>query len=443
MDQKDFTNREKRFEVNEMVGFDAVGCRAGNDESQFHADVVDFSRRGIKLNLPFCARFNEVLILGLVFEGSEELDYTGKCRVRHMRNLNEQLWQVGCSLDPPLPQETIEHLAKSTDQERRQFARLSLAGDGIVRRQATSEFCDAHATNMSRGGFCLLVDTEFEIGEMIDFVACCEAGVEHRIAAKVRWVEQKGEQLFAGCSFIDPDSYNSLTACFDVTDNSSLASQLSDVVGWKTVAAAFIALLLPSISCFLLGSSANENEKQQLASMTGAESAIVIPIEKSSGLSAPADNQEQADESTTSQASIVQNENETESNSEGADSQSKFQSQLPELPEGSAALANQEATAQEQPATAPTVALKTDSSPVEEPVSPQPATSRRKVSHVVLSDTEDRSVSGSKRPASVRQKFDRGIRIPSVLRTGVVDRDADVRNAKRSSPVFVPSEPIK
>ena len=276
--QREYVNREKRFEVDEMIGFDAIVCRAGVDESQFHAELIDFSRTGMKLDVPFCARFNEILNLRLEFN-DEEYEYEGKLRVRHMRNLDEHQWQVGCSIDPPLPQPMIEFLAKTTNQERRQFSRLQVDGVGTLRRQGQVEGQDAEITNLSRGGMCLAVETQYDIGEKVDFLIADESGTDINIASKVRWQKSVDGSFQLGCSFMDPKSYEVLISHFGVSEADENVAFAHENFNWKLVAAATIALVLPSLSFFLTGSGSGKTDTMLSRSTSSNPTPIVQKLQ--------------------------------------------------------------------------------------------------------------------------------------------------------------------
>lgn len=252
-----FVQREKRFEVNELVGFDAIVSRAGDDQSLYYANLIDFSRTGGKFELPFCARFDELLKIKFDLKESD-LKYSGDCRVRHMRNVGENRWHVGCSLDPPIPEDVIAHLAKRTNQERRRHPRFDIFGEGKLRRQGTQETCEAVIRNISRGGFCLMVPNEHPVGENVDFVVAendasdtelesgSQAPEKLNIGARIRWQSHTSDGFMLGCSFVDAASYSKLVDC--LTDNED---QKIDKTSWLVVTAAVASLLFPIISSFL------------------------------------------------------------------------------------------------------------------------------------------------------------------------------------------------
>ncbi len=257
LSESNFVNREKRFEINESVGFDAIVKRDGSDENVFYASLIDFSRKGGKFEVPFCARFDETLEVNLEFKDFE-LTYNGSGRVRHIRNVGENRWQVGCLLDPPLPEDLVAYLAKRTNQERRQHPRFDIVGEGKLRRQGTPEGCEAFIRNISRGGFCLIVPHEHAIGEIVDFVINEDATIDDllesedaedqslNVGARVRWQTRTHEGYTLGCSFTDAKSYSKLVDY--LLDGQGVKS---DKNSWVILAAAVVAMLIPVASSLL------------------------------------------------------------------------------------------------------------------------------------------------------------------------------------------------
>lgn len=252
--ENNFIHREKRFEVNELIGFDAIVSRAGDDQSLYYANLIDFSRTGGKFELPFCARFDELLKIKFDFKESD-LCYVGDCRVRHMRNIGDNRWHVGCSLDPPLPEDVIAHMAKRANQERRRHPRYDIFGEGMLRRQGTQETCGAIIRNISRGGFCLCVPNEHVVGESVDFVIddnplshLDEEGASPKneqlnVGARIRWQSQNSDGYLIGCSFVDSGSYTKLVDCLTDDESGKI-----DKTSWLVLAAAVAALLFPIVN---------------------------------------------------------------------------------------------------------------------------------------------------------------------------------------------------
>ncbi|MEM9412013.1 MAG: PilZ domain-containing protein [Planctomycetota bacterium] len=253
--KKRFINRERRFEIETMEGFDVVVRRVGTEreDAAFFAEIVDFSRTGMKFNLPFCARFDELLDFELEFQDREDLEYNGRGRVRHLRKIDDQRWQVGCSIEPCLTEEVISYLARCTNQERRRNDRGDIYGEGRIKRQGQMEYDFAQVKNLSRGGFCLVVEQGYEVGERIDFVTEDSDDQEIKVAARIRWQEKLGEFFEIGCGFADTDSYDQLIECFGEEEE----EVETDRVNWLVVSAALLALIFPTLSYFLLASSSS------------------------------------------------------------------------------------------------------------------------------------------------------------------------------------------
>lgn len=252
MSEPQFFQREKRFEVESSKDFDVIVSRGESDENLYFADLLDFSRSGLKFRLPFSAKFDEMLRIRLTFRNSE-LGYHGKGRVRHIRNTDVNRWVVGCSLAPHLPDEVIHFLAAATRQERRRSPRLEVQGTGFLSRQGRMEETPAAIQNLSEGGFCLIVLEEQEIGSQVNFTILNRFGFQEQIDARIRWQKQHEEGYLVGLTFASRESYEKLVDCLDLPNkNGGLDADLLD---WKVVTCAMIAMLLPSVSYVLLGAS--------------------------------------------------------------------------------------------------------------------------------------------------------------------------------------------
>ena len=262
--EKPFVRRERRFEVGDLTGFDAIVSRAGSDESVFFAELIDFSRTGVKFALPFCARFDEMLYILFEFKHSN-LKYEGKGRVRHIRNIKDKCWHVGCSIDPPLTEEVISFLAKRTNQERRRYHRIEVDAVGSLVRQGTIEGCEAQIINISEGGFCLLVEKEQDPGQRVDFRIANKLGDEEKIAARVRWQKKIDGGFRIGCGYADSSSYEKLVNCLSFDES---AAESEDKISWYVAAAAMLVMFLPPLSYFLFGSKGHTTDSTNNVAIT-------------------------------------------------------------------------------------------------------------------------------------------------------------------------------
>jgi len=262
--RENFVQREQRFAVERAKGFDVLVCRGESSDMVFYADLMDFSRSGLKFCLPFNARFDEKLQIQLTFK-DYEFSYSGTSRVRHIRNKEVNRWVVGCSVSPELPDEVVDALADLTEQERRKSPRSKVEGKGYLSRQGEVEEIPATIKNVSTGGFCLRVDEEFEVGSQVNFSMENRFGFQEQIDARVCWQrESEGEQLI-GLSFADRAAHERLLDCFEFPHTDEAESILFG--NWKVVALAMTAILMPTLFYLLVGtnfgSTNNEVSKTQ------------------------------------------------------------------------------------------------------------------------------------------------------------------------------------
>ena len=256
MAEKKFVQREKRFEVGPIKNFEAVVCRGESDETVFFADLLDFSKSGLKFRLPFCARFDEKLKIRLSFKNSE-IQYHGCGRVRHIRNTDVNRWIVGCSIEPGLSDQIVGFLAESTQQERRRNPRLDVNSVGALSRQGQLEEITAQIRNVSKGGFCLLVGESHELGSQVNFTIDNRIGYQEKIPARIRWQKKIGDGFLIGLAYAENDSYERLVDCLEMPGQSSNSLES---ISWQMVVCALIAMLLPSLSYLLLGAGATQPE---------------------------------------------------------------------------------------------------------------------------------------------------------------------------------------
>jgi hypothetical protein len=253
--ERDFVRREERFCVADLQDIQVVVRRMDvEDSKEFYADLIDFSRKGVKLKMTFCVQFEEHLMIRFEFANSD-LTYEGVACVRHMRSDAEQTWQVGCSIEPLVPDEIINYLATASGKERRRYPRKTLALDGAVLRQGNLDGSTAELQNFSDGGFCIQVPRSYEIGERIKLRLQNIDGYPETIAARIRWQSEIDDGYRIGCSFADSEGFEKLLLCVPET---VLPEGLSreDQVRWYVVAATLLALFLPPlVSLFLQNGS--------------------------------------------------------------------------------------------------------------------------------------------------------------------------------------------
>ncbi len=269
--QKTLVRRERRFEVGDLTGFDAIVSRVGSEDAEYFAELIDFSRAGVKFSLPFFARFDELLKIRFVFKHSN-LKYVGTGRVRHIRNVGDKRWLVGCSIDPELTEEVVSFLAKRTNQERRRYHRIDVDGTGELVRQGTIEGCLAHVINISEGGFCLLAEKQQEPGQQVDFRIRNKHGALENIAARVRWQNELDGRFRIGCGYANTEAYEKLIDCLTFQESHG---EGDEKISWFVAAVACLAMFLPPI-CFFLLDSNSPGETQPVLAVS--RSAVDEPV---------------------------------------------------------------------------------------------------------------------------------------------------------------------
>ncbi len=244
--ERDFIRREERFCVADLEDIQVVVRRLDvEDSKEFYADLIDFSRKGVKLKMTFCVQFEENLMIRFEFANSD-LTYEGVACVRHMRSDVDQTWQVGCSIEPLVPEDVINYLANASGKERRRHPRKAVALEGAVLRQGNLDGSTAELQNFSDGGFCIHVPRSYEIGERIKLKLQNIDGYPETIAARIRWQSETDGGYRIGCSFADSEGFEQLLVCVPET---VLPEGLSrqDQVKWYVVAATMLALFLPPL----------------------------------------------------------------------------------------------------------------------------------------------------------------------------------------------------
>lgn len=212
-------------------------------ESSVHeARVIDFSSRGLKIALPFAAQFNEVLAVRLDFLDIQ-YSYKGQATIRHIRAENDR-WIAGCSIEPTIVEEVIDHLVSLSGKERRKHPRTLASGEGNVRRSGDVKGKPASIVNISKGGACLAVSEAMTVGERIQFQILNQKRDLETVALQVRWQSKTADGHRVGCSFCESKAYRKIRFCKH--EESAIAELIKQQqVSWYVIAGAVLAMLVP------------------------------------------------------------------------------------------------------------------------------------------------------------------------------------------------------
>lgn len=249
----DFIKREQRFSLEDLHGVNVVVRRADGDTEEVHAKLMDFSRNGIKLRMPVNVQFEEILLVRIEFDNSS-LSYLGEASVRHMRSDDgNKTFQVGCRVEPAIPDCVVEYLAENSGKERRANQRTAVQVDAILIRQGNVEESVARILNYSEGGFAAWVPSENTVNEGIRLKIMNPHGDSQTVSGRILWQEPAKEGGYrVGCRFTEAKSFEKLLTCVPVPLYQRIA--IEDKVKWYVIAAALLALLLPPAALLLFQS---------------------------------------------------------------------------------------------------------------------------------------------------------------------------------------------
>ena len=253
--QKTYFKREQRFSVEDLKQLQVVIMRAGEGETkEYSADLVDISRRGLKFHVPICVGFAEEVEIRIETMQLEVI-YEGQCTARHIRSISDNCWEVGCSLDPHLPEEVIDFVVGVSGKERRANPRIPISHNAELKRQGQVHGADVELKNISLGGFCLAVKEEHEVGERVKLQVVDPDSKEHTIAARIRWQNETDDGYLVGCSFVESNSHLVLLSCLHET-------QSEEGLNWYVIAAAMFAMFLPPVVSLFVSSDGQAEQNR-------------------------------------------------------------------------------------------------------------------------------------------------------------------------------------
>lgn len=241
--QKLYLEREHRFSVVDLENLSVSVQRSEeNGGEECSAQLLDFSRKGVKLLLPISVRFEETIKLDFEFKKNSEFTYSGLAQIRHIRSDENQSWQVGCSVQPSIPDDVISFLALSSGKERRRYQRTPVSGQGTLQRQGETEATKVKLQNISEGGFCLSVPNHHNVGERVKLEILNWDDELQVIDSEIRWQVSTLLGYFVGCSFTEVDGFEKIANC--VVETRPRSSSISRFV----MALAVVTMLLPSMA---------------------------------------------------------------------------------------------------------------------------------------------------------------------------------------------------
>lgn len=166
--------------------------------------LLDLSPGGAKVLLDGTFRFQQAVRLRLdsVDIGLHLCVSARVCWIRP----HEELWQLGCSFHPPLPQEDVERLLSAGVLDRRRAVRETVEKLATALWELNPQPTPVTVADLSRGGFCLRSALPAEPGSRLRLqVPTGDESIE--ATATVQWRMQAPEGYLLGCSLTSLESY--------------------------------------------------------------------------------------------------------------------------------------------------------------------------------------------------------------------------------------------
>jgi hypothetical protein len=277
--EKTYVRREHRFCLSELQCLDVTISRTDEISSpEYPAELVDCSRRGMKLKVPVCLRFEETINLRLKYE---DLDvwYDGVASVRHIRAQGENSWVVGCAIEPDVREDIIAKLASSSGKERRAHARFDVEGVGTIQRQGDTKKGFVTLRNVSEGGFCVDEENRHDPGDVVKLEIEDKNLQLHTIGACVRWQSASENGYITGLSFTEAEGFENLMACVSRKAEPK-PSHKTERISRYVLIAALVTMIVPPALSILLQSNVPETqaEKTTIASTKPEDKAAEVPL---------------------------------------------------------------------------------------------------------------------------------------------------------------------
>lgn len=211
------------------------------DSQTVAGTLLDLSPGGAKVLLATPFRFQQAVMLRL--ECPElSLYLCLAARVCWIRPTGEQ-WQLGCSFDPPLPDEDLQRLLSEGVLDRRRCQRKRINHGATASWELNSKPTEVTIVDLSGGGFCLHSPLPAEPAGRLKLQVIGRNDQRIDATATVQWRMQTEEGYLLGCSVPHAETNNLLQTA--LADESILAAQHqpSRMPWYLLVAAACLSLI--------------------------------------------------------------------------------------------------------------------------------------------------------------------------------------------------------
>lgn len=253
--QKQFHDREHRFTASDLAGMNVTFTRSADPDEILHAEMLDFSKRGLKLKVPVNLHFEEKILIKIVVD-EYEIWFDGEGSVRHIREDGEQSWIVGCAIAPTIRDEVIADLARASGKERRKFPRIKVYGEATIQHEGHASKRPAYIENISESGFCVLTPIEIPDGSRIKVEVQDRTFQYYSVGAVTHWQVSAEGGFKTGCSFADTSGYKQMLKC--VSEQNEAMQGKEPAISRFVLTMAVATMLVPPFISLLWQSNSSD-----------------------------------------------------------------------------------------------------------------------------------------------------------------------------------------
>ena len=240
--KSEFQARESRYRLISDIAMNVILQREKTTETH-DALLIDISNNGIQLRTAAYLLFEETIAVRILApEVDFEFGMVGQ--VRWIKPASDDHWNVGCHIQPPISEETLNQLASLSCIDRRCKPRIQVRHPAVVATELEESQTAVTIHNISEGGFEFFASEPCAVGQKIMVEVESATGETIDIAARVVWEVKAGDTYRYGCSFLSPSDYDWLRGLIEVESTTSVAKARQESV-WVALAA-LIVFVLPS-----------------------------------------------------------------------------------------------------------------------------------------------------------------------------------------------------
>ncbi len=199
-------SREARYPVLQGRRIGVTIVRDTSPPDTIEANLVDVSRKGVKLLVADCPSMEEAVVLNLAVP-EIGLDLSVDAQICWTRTAPNDAWHLGCVLNPELPEELLTDLAVQGYLQRRRDPRYPIDLSATMRCEGSLDPVPARVLDYSVGGFRLESSHRAAPGRRLlvrfdEGPACRDL-----VVAKTMWQAQTDSGHQMGCTFVNREGH--------------------------------------------------------------------------------------------------------------------------------------------------------------------------------------------------------------------------------------------